>query len=322
MVNIMNNLSFNTIIDYNNYTISLINHCYKNKIISYEEMNKIYNKLLDLLYYKCMHYNSGLISTVKVNILKNINDSNMFTLNLYLKEFNIYDGISLLLNNEIISLYNKSYSKLIEYVNKTKMFYKIIFLKNIIKTNNYYYNSTLKEGIKSFFKLYNSSYYSDRLIISVDYECALGRLNFNGIEFINKYLEYINYENIYCKCFNYEKIDMMLKMKYINYENIVINIFSDVFLVSLLLRYLDKDIYSLNIDDIDLDILYNDIKDKEFFKDKLYISFISIKRDLFLDDNVNKYLDKYYYKFYKTILYFTCSKELEKLLGKNSVVII
>lgn len=94
--------------------------------------------------------------------LKNINDSNIFTLCLYLKEFNIYDGINMLLDDEIISLYNKSYSNLIKYINKTKIFYRVVFLKNMIKTNNYYYNSTLNEGIKSFFKLYNSSYYSDR----------------------------------------------------------------------------------------------------------------------------------------------------------------
>ena len=318
----MNSLTLNDKIDSNKYIESLIKYCYKNKIITYEEMNKIFSKLLELLYYKCEHYNSGLISTIKINNLKNINNSNMFTLGLYLKEFNIYDGINILLNDEIISLYDKSYSKLLNYINKTKMFYKVVFLKNMIRTNNYYYNSTLNEGLKSFFKLYNSSYCSDRLIISVDYECALERPNLSGIEFINKYLEYINYENIYCKKFNYKNIDLMLKKKYIKYEELVINIFSDVFLVSLLLRYLDKNIYSLDIDLIEIDKIYSDSIDIVKFKNKIYKSFLNIKEEFKLNYEVNNYLDKYYSKIIKTIIYFICNRELEKLVGKSDIVII
>lgn len=297
MVNVMNSLFLNNKIDSNKYVESLIKYCYINKIITYDEVNKILNKLLELLYYKCNHYNSGLVSTIKIDNLKNINDSNMFTLSLYLKEFNIYDAINILLNDDIISLYDKSYSKLLSYISKTKMFYKVLFLKKMIRTHNYY-NSTLNEGIKSFFKVYNSSYYSDRLIIGIDYECALERPNLSGIEFINKYLEYINYEEL------------------------VINIFSDVFLIPLLLRYLDKDIYSLNIDLIDLDKIYNDSIDIVKFKNKIYKCFLSIKEEFKFSKEVNNYLDKYYSKTIKTIIYFIYSKELEKLVGNNSVVII
>lgn len=317
----MNNLTLNNKIVSNKYVESLINYCYKNKIITDEEVNKILSKLLELLYYKCDHYNSGLVSTIKIDNLKNINDSNMFTLGLYLNEFNIYDAINILLNDEIISLYDKSYSKLLNYISKTKMFYRVVFLKNMIKTNNYYYNNTLNEGIKSFFKLYNSSYYSDRLIISVDYECALERPNLNGIEFINKYLEYINYENIYCKKFNFRNIDLMLKEKYIKYEELVINIFSDVFLISLLLRYLCEDIYSLDIRLIDCDKIYNDFK-KNIFERKLYNSFISIKNEFKLDSDTNNYLDMYYSKIYKTIIYFISNNNFNLLIYEGDTIIV
>lgn len=320
MVNVMNNLTLNNKIDSNKYVESLIKYCYKNIIITDEEVNKILSKLLELLYYKCNHYNSGLVSTIKIDKLKNINDSNMFTLGLYLNEFDIYDAINILLNDEIISLYDKSYSKLLSYISKTKMFYRVVFLKNMIKTNNYYYNNTLNEGIKSFFKLYNSSYYSDRLIIGVDYECALERPNLNGIEFINKYLEYINYENIYCKKFSFKNIDLLLRKKYINYENIIINIFSDVFLISLLLRYLNKDIYSLDICLVDTNKIYNDFKNN-IFESKLYSSFISIKEEFNLDSNTNNYLDMYYYKVYKTIIYFISNDILDKLIIGNDIIV-
>ncbi len=322
MVKVINKLILNNKIDSNKYVEFLIKYCYINKIINDEELNRILKTLLELLHYKCSHYNSGLVSTIKIDNLKNINDSNMFTLGLYLKKFNIYNGINILLNDEIISLYNKSYSNLIEYINKTKMFYRVVFLKNIVKTNNYYYNSTLNEGIKSFFKLYNSSYYSDRLIISVDYECVLKRPNLNGIEFINKYLEYINCENIYCKKFNYKNIELMLKKKYVRYEDIVINIFSDVFLVSLLLKYLNKDIYSLNIDLIDVNRIYNEFNNIEKFKNSFHSCFLNLKNEFDFNDEVNNYLDKYYFKIMRTIVSFVENYELEKLIGKCDSVII
>lgn len=321
MVNVMNSLSLNSQIDQNNYIESLIRYCFSNKIISYEEMNKIFNKLLELLHYKCRHYNS-LVSTMKIDKLRSINESNMFTLGLYLKKYSIYDGVNILLNDDIFSLYNKSYSNLNSYINKTKMFYKVVFLRNMISTSNYYYNGTLNDGVKYFFKLYNSSYNSNDIKITADYECALERPNLSGIEFINKYLEYLNYENVFCRRFNYRNIDMMLKKKYIKYEELVINIFSDVFLISLLLRYLDKDIYSLNIDLIDLNKIYNDSIDIVKFRNKIYKCFLSIKEEFKFSKEVNNYLDKYYSKAIKTIIYFIYSKELEKLVGNNSVVII
>lgn len=98
----------------------------------------------------------------------------------------------------------------------------------------------------------------------------------NGIEFINKYLECINYENIYYKKFNYKNIELMLKKKYVKYENIIINIFSDVFLVSILLKYSNRDIYSLDIDLIDIDKIYNEFNDIEKFKDRFCECFMKL----------------------------------------------
>ena len=77
------------------------------------------------------------------------------------------------------------------------MFYNTIFLNNITEIDNYFYNATLKDGIKGFFKLYNYSYDAHTITISVDYETCIGRPNLYGMEFINKYLEFINYENIF-----------------------------------------------------------------------------------------------------------------------------
>ena len=69
-----------------------------------------------------------------------------------------------------------------------KIFYNTIFKNNMINTKNYYYNSTLYEGINIFFKKYNYSYDSTNYIITVDYNTYILKSNYLGIEFINDYL--------------------------------------------------------------------------------------------------------------------------------------
>lgn len=144
----------------------------------------------------------------------------------------------------------------------------------------------------------------------------------NGIEFINKYLECINYENIYYKKFNYKNIELMLKKKYVKYENIIINIFSDVFLVSILLKYSNRYIYSLDIDLIHIDKIYNEFNDIEKFKDRFCECFMKLKDEFRFNQEVNNYLDKYYFIIIKTIIYFIYNKKFENLVGKNDLIII
>lgn len=113
----------------------------------------------------------------------------------------------------------------------------------------------------------------------------------------------------------------MLKKKYINYKDIVINIFSDVFLVSILLLYCNEEVESLNSDLIDIDSIYNDYKNN-CFNDKLLKSFNSLKNKYNFNSDVREYLDIYFFKFCKTILHFVSNRKLEELLGKSEIVII
>lgn len=121
-----------------------------------------------------------------------------------------------------------------------KIFYNTIFKNNMINTKNYYYNSTLYEGINIFFKKYNYSYDSTNYIITVDYNTYILRSNYLGIEFINDYLSKINHENIFCNKFN--NIDNLLIKLYFNYIDLPINIFEIVLTKVIILEYLNKNI--------------------------------------------------------------------------------
>ena len=197
----MNNIEF--IIDKNNYIESLLEYGLNNNLISQNEYDFIINKIIELLEFKVKKYTAGLTNSILIRELKSINISNLYVLGLYLKNRLIEESIAILLNEDIIELYTKSRKELEKRIEKIKLFYNVVVLNNLASTDNYFYNATLKQGIKGFFKLYNPDYMAYNINITVDYELFLFRPNSKGIEFIEEYLKYINIENIFCQKFDY-----------------------------------------------------------------------------------------------------------------------
>ena len=232
----------------------------------------------------------------------------MYIIGLYLKSKSIEEAIDILKNRDIMELYGESYCYLESFISKTKLYYYIM-LNNLINSVNYFYNSTLRDGIKAFFKVYNYSYDALNNVITTDYDLCVGRINLCGIEYINKYIECVNYENIFCKKFNDLKIDSLLKKRYGNYKSLPINIFKEVFLGSLLLNYFNKVIYSLDIFSIDISILYSDYEKGLFIK-LLKDSYINLLEKLSLSKCL--YYDKCFKIVNDELLYFFENKSLEK----------
>lgn len=197
----MNNIEF--IIDKNNYIESLLEYGLNNNLISQNEYDFIINKIIELLEFKVKKYTAGLTNSILIRELKSINISNLYVLGLYLKNRLIEESITILLNEDIIELYTKGRKELEKRIEKVKLFYNVVVLNNLVSTDNYFYNATLKQGIKGFFKLYNPDYMAYNINITVDYELFLFRPNSKGIEFIEEYLKYINIENIFCQKFDY-----------------------------------------------------------------------------------------------------------------------
>ena len=197
----MNNIEF--IIDKNNYIESLLEYGLNNNLISQNEYDFIINKIIELLEFKVKKYTAGLTNSILIRELKSINISNLYVLGLHLKNRLIEESIIILLSEDIIELYTKSRKELEKRIEKIKLFYNVVVLNNLVNTDNYFYNATLKQGIKGFFKLYNPDYMAYNINITVDYELFLFRPNSKGIEFIEEYLKYINIENIFCQKFDY-----------------------------------------------------------------------------------------------------------------------
>lgn len=179
------------------------------------------------------------------------------------------------------------------------MFYNTIFLNNIIEIDNYFYNATLKDGIKVFFKLYNYSYDAHTITINVDYETCIGRPNLYGIEFINKYLEFINYENIFCNKFN--NIDKMLQKIYNKYQDMPINIFENVLIMSVVLEYFNKNNFDLDVL-IDVEKLYAEFSENEdLYVQNLNYSYNKLITKMNISGKMKEYIDKCFEKILKKL---------------------
>ena len=302
-------------IDPNNYIESLLNNLLEHHHITKEDYNKIVLKFIYLLSILVNKYSGGLINSINIDIAKNINESNMWVIGLYLKNKPIDEIINILKYDDILNIYNLSNNYIDNYINNVKFKYNIIKV-NFIKNDNYYYNSTLYDGIKGFFKIYNKSYDAKNKCLTFDYIPYLDIFNLEGIEYLNRYLEYINYENIYCNKFDNKKIINLLNNIYQNYEELPINIFETVFLISLLSKYQNINIYDLNSDLIDTNRIYRDYdSNKDKFIDNLNQSFIKIKEELNVKDN--SYLNNSFNKMIKNILFYCNSRTLNNVLGRD-----
>lgn len=180
-------------IDSDNYISALLQTLLKNKIISLDKYSDIASNFSKLLIKKINCYTGDLTSTLDIKVAQNIYSSILWTMGLYLGKKNIEESIYKLVDLPLDDLYNLSLNNLNEIVSKTHLFYKLIFMKNLIKTNNYFYNATLKDGIEGFFKIYNPSYDSESIFITLDYEPFIQRSNLRGIECIREYLYYMYY---------------------------------------------------------------------------------------------------------------------------------
>ncbi len=304
-------------IDRNNYIESLIEILFNYNLISEDEINIIRDKLVLLLLDRLKKYTGGINNTVSLSIAKSINRSCMWTLGIYLNNFEPKQSLETLLNENILDIYNKGNNEIDSLINKTKMFYNTIFLDNLIENDNYFYNATLKEGIKGFFKLYNKDYDVCNTIINFDYESFIRRNKNFGIECIKEYLNAIHSENSFCKCFDNKKVKYLLE-KIPNYQNIPINIYETILITAVMLEYLNIDPFLLSVNDLDSNILYRDLNDsKNEYIFKLNNSYNKLIEKCDVSKNTHNYLVSSKKKIIDIILSATCNKRLDILLHKD-----
>lgn len=299
------------------YFETLINSLLKHHIIDEIKYHEIIIELIKLLVIKAKKYTANLSSTVPLEIAKRINRSNLWTLGFYLKRQELSKSINMIMYENINSIYILGNKYLEAFLKKSKFFYNVVFKSKIILTENYFYNSTLKGGMLGFYKLYNHSYEADYIPITVDYIPFLPISKTYGIEYIDLYLKYVNFENLFCQKFHYKKIEKALSMKYDNYKDAPINIFEEILMLSIILEYFQFNIFGLDLNKINIRQLYSDFYlDSKIFGQKLNYSYKRLIKRLRLNSETINYVNKAATLIIENIIAATKNKYLDTLLSK------
>lgn len=207
-----------------NYFESILSKAFEKGMIDLEIITNLQIQFLELLNYKVERYNNFSSSSISNDIAKMIMDSNLYVVSLYLKDFEPYEAIEEIKNKKIMDLYSCGRKIIDKKLFACKILYKKI-IKNLNEVNNETYNMTIREGIKGFFKIYDPDYNARDFKITADYPLynnIIGKLE--GIEFIQKYLESIYYENEFCNFFGKNNIQNFCNMYSENFEVLIINI--------------------------------------------------------------------------------------------------
>lgn len=117
---------------------------------------------------------------------------------------------------EIINLLSDKELEIIKLFNKTKLFYNTIFKNNMINTKNYYYNSTLYEGINIFEIVLTKAIileYLNKNIYKLDSNIEVNIL-YNDYKNIDNYILKLN------KC--YDKVINNLKLNKDTYNYLLL----------------------------------------------------------------------------------------------------
>jgi len=239
------------------YFQSLLEEAYRCNLLCEAEIERIQFECLELLAYKTERYNQGDSSSIRIEDAENIMISNLYTIGIWLKSFqSVDDAIKELKETTARDIYNHGRNKIDNLLRSTKHVHKMV-IQNMIRTENHTYSSTVVDGIKGFFKIYNPDFEAQEIHITADYPLCNHVDNLVGIEFIQKYLESIYYENMFCSYFSTDNIHHMFCGYDIGYKDLVINIFEQVLATAIGCKLAGIEAVNLNISEDQINILHD-----------------------------------------------------------------
>ncbi len=215
---------------------------------------------MELLRVKLKYYTKDESSSVMIEVAESILKCIDYTIGIYLKNV---DNIELIIEE----LKHTSLSDMLkmgqDLIKNKKLECKKLFNEikaNKLKVDNYSYNDTVDDGLSPFFKEYDDFFAPHETPCSIDYQLYIDNMNFIGVEYMYNYLYDLSLENEFCNKFNIGEINKLLKGYDKKCELLLINIFELVFINSLGLIICNKDLNSLNINNLDREIIKNKLE--------------------------------------------------------------
>ncbi|MEL7608935.1 MAG: DUF6179 domain-containing protein [Bacillota bacterium] len=210
------------------YFQSLLRQANLRGLLSDDELRRIQLECIELLARQTHRYNGGFSSSIRVEQAQSILESCFYTIGLWLKSLPSADAaVAAVQETAVAELYARGRRLLGKKIKAARLLYMMV-LKNKLNTDNHTYNATLAEGIEGFFKIYDADFCAQDIRITADYPLCNPVTGLAGIEFIEKYLTALYYENAFCKRFGANEIHRLLLGFDENYRELVFNIFEQV----------------------------------------------------------------------------------------------
>lgn len=274
-------------LDEKNYFESLIKEAYNNGMITENEIINLQIDIIQLLDERVYKYNGIDNSSVRKEIVEEINKSNYYTISMYLKTFNNPDdALEKIKSTNLNNIYYIGRKKIDRILNIIRVIYAKV-KQNKLKTNNQTYNDTIIGGIQGFLKIYNPDFKAHDMEITADYPLynnLIGKLD--GVEFIKEYVYSIYLENELCNFFLNEKIERLLYDYSEDYKDLIINIFEIVLFEAIACKLAKRNVYDLEITSFELNEINNLLKNKK--KEEIEKMIIEAYKEICKEIIVNK----------------------------------
>lgn len=304
-------------LDERNYFKTLIEEAYFHQMLTDDDIVNLQIQILQLLDEIVYKYNGLDSSSIRKEVLKDISNSNNYTIGVYLKTFrNPDEALKEIKQNGVKKAYQEGRKKIDRMLNIIRLMY-IKVKQNKLNIENDTYNDTIIDGIQGFLKIYNPDFKAQDMRITADYPLynnLIGKLD--GVEFIKEYLNSLYLENLFCMKFFEEKIEYLLYGYSHDYKELIINIFEIVLLEVIACKLVNRDIQDLAISIFELNEIYELFKNKNNIeiKNTVIKAYQSVLCEIGLDSNeYKKYIEKNLDNITQMIINAVKQQTLDKL---------
>lgn len=297
------------------YFQSLMEQAHLCGLLSDQELSKIQTELLIILAEQTDKWSQGKSSSIPTEKAQELLTSAAFVIGVQLKTYQAPESaVEALKTEPLKSLFEKGL-KLVERKIAISRHRQKRITAHLLNTPNVYYRSTIVDGINGFFKLYRPQFTAQEIHITADYPTYLGRPNFDGIEFIERYLRCIEAENEFCMHFAPRDIHHLLCGLTQDYRSVPMNLFEPVFLSALGLTILHRNPERLDLSQDDIVSLYHSFSEKsnQEIQSILENAFCDLDRKMELPEISKRYIHLCIPKLAETIQKSVALKTMDKV---------
>lgn len=297
------------------YFQSLMEQAHFCGLLSDEELSKIQTELLIILAEQTDKWSQGKSSSIPTERAQELLTSAVFVIGVQLKTYQAPENaVETLKAEPLKSLFEKGL-KLVQRKIAISRHRQKRIIAHLLNTPNVYYRTTIADGINGFFELYRPQFSAQEIHITADYPTYLGRPNFDGIEFIERYLRCIEAENEFCMHFAPQDIHHLLCGLTQDYRSIPMNLFEPVFLSALGLAILHRNPEQLDLSREDIVSLYRFFsgKSKQEIQLVLENAFCDLDKKMELPEISKRYICLCIPRFAETIQKSVVLKTMDKV---------